>query len=367
MSDLFNVTFKEELNLTALSIDSAATSYIVYFTDGTNKNFSVSYSGSGTVQNSTIRAYPNFASAQNISSSEIYSKSGYTTRSRFMQFASTPMGTRQDISVYMLASGSASYGIIYVHDSGDPVEGAYIQILKYYASSSQYLNIEQKVTNNEGKAPIYYQDGAYYKFYVYDSDGGLLYASSQPEQFICDTTCIIEINLDTSADSNFIKPYMTANCYGNETSNSIVYSYADVTGLTHSISYLAWRGSSAVCNSTVSASSGSYICALSAPENLSNYLYTCEIRASASPDLTYFVGMLDFRDIIPTDDWLLVGIAAVVVVGTCFFNPALGIGVLGVSLVALSQLGFIDITEGAAIMIFGAGGLLAFIMLREGN
>jgi len=363
LSTTFYTIFEHETSLSSLNADSATATYYTYFADGTNKNFSVDYSG--TVSNSTVKGYPDFYTTANISSEEIYSKENYTTRSKFMQYATTDLGEQHNNTIYMLPSSSSTYGIVYVHDAGDPESGAYVQIQKYYAGSGEYLNIEQKITNSEGKAPVYLQMDAYYKFVVYDSDAGLLYTSSQPEQFICDTTCEIEINLDSSANANFIKPYVIADCYGNTSGNYIYFTYSDVTGLTSSVNFLAYRGASVVCNNTISTSSGSYVCSLSAPENLSEYLYTCEVKGAASPSITYFTDLIDFRDITIITDWFLVGIVLVLAVGAGLYHPALSVGVLGVGLVAFAMLGFIDITEGAAIMFLGVSATLAYLMLKE--
>ena len=84
LSNWLNISYYLEEGLTNTTADSVVASFITTFQDGTTKNFPISYAG--TLHNSIIQGYPNFSSAE-ISSVEVYSKSGYTTRSRFMAHA----------------------------------------------------------------------------------------------------------------------------------------------------------------------------------------------------------------------------------------------------------------------------------------
>ena len=276
-----NVTFYDESNNTNISIENMLATFAVRFTDGTFKNFTVSYTG--MFGEGWVRGHPAFYTA-NVSSFEVYSKTGYTTRSRFMVQAATYLGTRQDVKVYMLEESKADYLIINVVDSGNAVVGAYVQILKYYGAGT-YLNVEQKITNVNGQAGAYLELDAYYKFAVYDSTGGQLYMSANPEQFVCVSgTCSITIDISGSSPLYFMTPYYSASCYGINATESIAFNFADQTGNTHNIRFRAWRstnitglGSAAVCDQTASASSASYVCTLAPPENFTTYAYTCAV------------------------------------------------------------------------------------------
>ena len=120
------VTFFDESTGLPIDIDNAVLSFNVWnstLSDPVVRNYSVSYAASNATANATVNGYPDFATA-NVSSFESYAKADYTSRSRFMTFASTELDVQQNISVFLLPLSQASYGIINVVDNGDPVEEA---------------------------------------------------------------------------------------------------------------------------------------------------------------------------------------------------------------------------------------------------
>lgn len=376
LSYIYNVTFFDEITLAAISIDSAAQTFTTHFPDGTLKNFTIGYSGSGTVQNASVRGYPNFYTA-NMSSFEVYSKASYATRSKFMMHSPMSFGAESDASVYLLPLNASAYGIINVLNAGSPVSSAYVQILKYYATSGLYTNIDQKITNSNGQAGGYYAIDAFYKFAVYDSAGNTLYTSPLPTQFVYVSSAYqVTIDISNASATDYTLPNVAMTCYGVNATNTIVFSYADATGKTSLINFLAWRSSNqsgagnVVCNSTVSASSSSYTCnltALGTNENMSKYQYTCSIRRVASPLSEVFWAIIDFRHWLGLGDWGIIALTAVVAAGVAgtVIHPVVGVGAAAIMLYSLAALQYINLSIGAMVWLLVVAAIVVYQGLRE--
>ncbi len=365
ISTWLNVSFYFENNLSATTADSIITQFTAMFPDSTSKNFTIAY---GTGQNNiTIRGYPDFYTAT-INSIEIYSKTDYTTRSRFMVSASTNLSIQQNASIYFLDDSNANYAIINVIDAGDAVSNAYIQVLKYYSNGSLYINVDQKVTNSEGKAAGYYDVYAYYRFVVSDSDGDVIYTSTGPEQFIIENS-IYQVTLDVADQDpiDLITPYAVAGCEGNETANAIIFDYADGTGLANQVRFLAYRANSTtpVCNQTISGSSASHVCYLSGGENLSLYPYTCEVWREASPWWLDLVNILDFRSLTGNSDWQIIAIFLIVVLAGAVAHVAIGFILGGISLFAIDAIGIYPLGYDVTLPIMVVGFVLAWLAARR--
>lgn len=372
ISDLFIISFFDEVNLTALSVDSAANTYSIAFTDGYIKNFSLN---DGNTTSTTIRAYPDFATVT-LSSSEVYSKVDYTTRSRFILSSSTDFDTAQNISVYLLPDSEATYVIINVVDAGDPVDGAYVQILKYYSTTGSYLNIEQKITNVNGQASANVDLDSFYRFAVYNSAGSQQYYSSDMEQFICNSgTCSVTIDISGASAIDYQYSYESAVCYGLNATSQIYFDYLDQTGKTSQLNFLVYRLYNdtdvipdPVCNYTVSGSSASYTCPLSAPENITKYAYACVIFRSASPPKLVYGDVIDFRDpSLGMQDWMFIMIIAVIGVAGAATGPAVGIAAVGLMVGLMYYLNVLNMNVGAMAGIVVTALAVAFLMQRGNN
>jgi hypothetical protein len=366
-SAIYNMTFVDETTLTPISADAAAQTYNILLPDGTTKTFGLSYAG----PNAEVWYYPN-AIPETISSSfETYSKGTYSTRSRFTINQTPNMSSTSAVTIYLAPLNSSSYSLLSVVNNGAPVTGAYIQVLRYYVGTGLYDNIDQKITNNNGQAGGYYDVSAWYKFVIYDSSWNQLYISASPEQFVCTPNCALTINIASQNHVNMIGPYVSAYCAGNNTTNAIVYTFADFTGQATSMNFLAWRVNASnpvtVCNSTVAGSSGGYTCNLAPPENLSNYAYACEVRYTASPAHVAFGNIIDFQQFTPLTDWGPVALVFIIGLGACAFHISIGVGLAGISLYILSAMGWVQINQAVTIPILIVSLVLAFLFAKRGD
>lgn len=136
------------------------------------------------------------------------------------------------------------------------------------------------------------------------------------------------------------------------------------------MNFLAWRTTNGsltvhtpVCNANVTGSSGGYICALSPPENLSNYAYLCEIRDNYNGlDRQVFGRIIDFRLIDGVTDWLLVAIVAIVGLAACGVSPVAGLAIVGIGVAALSYLEYIPFGQAFMVNVLVVIGMLIFLM-----
>ena len=201
-STIYNISFYSEATLAALTLDSASATHTVTFPDGAQKSFTIYRT---TVNSIVIRAYPS-AAIMNLSSQEIFSATNYSTRARFIPLHSTSFSTEVDGSVYFMPLSGATYGLVYVIRNANPVSSVYVSITKNYAATGSYIDLGQIITDSSGMAGTYVQLDAWYKFYVYAQNGTLLYASSQPQQFVCSTSpCRITLDI-ASINQTFATP-----------------------------------------------------------------------------------------------------------------------------------------------------------------
>lgn len=376
LTTIFNVSFYDESTWLNKSIDSVTASYTVLFPDGDNKSFIIT-AGNGSVNNINtfmVRGFPS-AFIANLSAMEVYTGTNYTTRTRFLMDAAVPFNQSNNINIYLYPLSSSTYVIINIQKNRAPVENAYVQITKYHAistSSGEYVNIDQEITDANGQAGLYTDLAAYYKFAVYSSSGSLLYTSSTPQKFVCSSSpCSVTIDLSSAAALYYLSASTVGNCFANLTANSLVCSYSDYTGMTSSINFLAWRstnnswGAAAVCNGTVTGSSGGYTCALPTGENFSLYAYTWEIRITSSPPHTVLVGIEDWRTIAGYTDWIMLVILSIICFGAAGLSPVAGIIITVVGVAILGYTGVVPISQSWMVAIALSGGVIVFLMTRR--
>lgn len=369
ISRILNITFFDESTLAAINIDNAVLSFQVTVNpaDGSNRNFTISYVNASNISSATVKAYPNTTNAT-LNSIEAYSKSLYTSRSRFMINANTNLSIQQNLSIYLLPDSLANYAIVSVVDRGDAVQGAYVQILKFFSSSTQYTLTDMRITNSEGQFATYIDPIAYYKFVVIDSDGTILYTSISPEQFICDTTCKITIDINTQNLINLLGPYANSSCTANETTNVVTCGYTDPSGKTSAINFLIYRQNSRTpaYNNTVSASSTQVVVNMTTiGENLTTYWYQWEIWRTASPPLMHGAGIFDRRIIDAISDWMPMGLTFILVVATAAASIPVAIGLAGMSLVVMTYMGVMNLSFETTVPIMMVCFVVAFMLAKR--
>ena len=373
ISDLINVTFFDQNNLSAMPIDASAQVFTLAFPDGTTKNFSISYSGISAVQNASVRAYPDFYWG-NVSSVEVYSKTGYIPAARFLVNANMSFASPQFVSMYLIPSTLATAATINVVEAGKAYPNAYVTVQRFYPGNSSYITVQQAITNSNGQANFFGDVTAYYRFIVYSPAYSTVYISTTPEQFTnpAGTGYSITLNLGTTyIIFNATTPVGT--CYGVNSTQSIVYTFVDASGVTQKVRMLAWRYSNTtnpilLLNITYNASSASYVFPLPAGENFTLYKYACEMDIDAPPWTPFVVNLIDYTVMTQIADLAFVFICLVLSLGTAGVHPVMGIIVLTVGLVCLALVGIITpaMMPAAAIgYLVIVGAIVAIFMLPK--
>lgn len=363
VSTILYITFYDEASGAAINIDSAALSFNV-----TNVSFLIQFTGVNATQNATIRAYPDFITA-NISSIESYAKSDYTSRTRFMVNANTTLNVQQNVSIFFLSDASAAQAIINVVDRGEPVPGVYVTILKYFAATSIYTQTDQKITNSEGQLATLIDPLAYYKFLIVDADGNTLFLSSGPEQIICGD-CEITIDISGANLISVLGPYTNSTCVANYTTNFVTCTYLDQTGRTSSVNLLIYRQNShtPAYNNTISAASAQWIINMTdIGENLTAYWYQWEIWRTASPASLNNIGLFDGRILAGIIDAGWVMVVAVIVIATAAGHIAIGVGLAGAVLPVLTFAGLTDLGLEVTVPIMVVMFAIAFLLARRSS
>ena len=345
---------KDELNSSNVTGDAALAFTYTADSSSLEKTTGISFS---SVTNFSVCVYPSYNSTTfYISSIEDYSATNYKTRHRYMRNASVST-QMADTIIYLLPTTDATEVQFSVKEDGVTKPNVDVEVLKFFTANSTYVSIGQIRIGSSGYAIDYVDTSAWYKFKVYDTNGSVLYETTDPEQIVCPsgTTCTHEISYYTSQQT-FTPVPLNATCTGNKTANTVLCSYVDSTGRTHSIYFKVEKSGTTICESNITGSSGQMLCDMTAKgENLTTYVYDYKIYRSASPEILAASGFIDLRDVQSIfDPWVIGALAFVAVLSLAFyFHPGLAVAGGGVAIFASAVLGVfpIGLTTAAMLLI----------------
>lgn len=105
---------------------------------------------------------------------------GFSERSYFFTLVNRSVN---HLSLYLSDDGSLEDITVTLYDEyGTRLEGYEIRLLRYYASESGYLVVDEGMTNTFGQTIVSaIQSGPYYKFRVLDTDGSILKTTSSAQ------------------------------------------------------------------------------------------------------------------------------------------------------------------------------------------
>lgn len=208
LTDLYQITFIDELNLSTIAADTALFNYQIRLNDGTTKNFMIAAGGTPSALNGyTIQGYPIVANVS-ITSEEFYTKSGYTTRKREQYNIQTPFSYIYGIDIYLLPTNSSTASLIYVIDGlNTPIPNEQVKVFKFFPANSTYYQIDDQTTNGAGIAVTNVDTSGYYYFFAYNTNHELEYSSLSPEQFVCISgTCSVTLRIVKQGYQNVTLP-----------------------------------------------------------------------------------------------------------------------------------------------------------------
>lgn len=212
----FNITFRDEVTRELLSNTTVFIDLISVF-NATSYNTTTGYLGLELLvpADYTIRYYA----------------ADYPERDYYETIASESFFT---FNLYLLNTTEATDTLVTVQDTtGDDVENATVQLLRYYPYCNCYEVVEMAKTSYNGLSYFVSQEvQGHYKFIV-EYERVTEFISTQPENFIADTTSgqiekFIQINLD----ENYYESYVgLTNLYTllthNTVTNTVSYAWND--------------------------------------------------------------------------------------------------------------------------------------------
>lgn len=271
-----------------------------------------------------------------------YSSSGKTVQYHFLQnFTLTSSNIPNNIILRdLLSSESTSFLINYQDDFYLPVQGAIIDILRYYIGLGSFLSVEHGLTDAGGQANGHLiTESTIYMFNVW-KNGVLLYSSPQYKALCQATPCQINlrptINTTYSQISNLIYTFTSDAIF--QTTKNIVLMFSTTDGSSTNISMSTFNNlnNATICSSSILTSSGSLNCSI--PTSYTNSTYTVIVMRDGS-----FLGYKVYSLNKPTQ---IFGSQSMILTALTFLTLA-----------------FMGITSGTAAIIFGIVGLVMASLL----
>lgn len=327
-----------------------------------------------TTLNNTGVAYvcrPNWASTLDGEFTVYYSNTTAAPRYYYLTADET---TATNISVYVLASTSASYIKFNVMNQfGNPLADRELQLLRYLPETATYLFVAMATTDDNGETtvPLYSAGGSYYTIYVYD--GTDLEKTFANELVVCYAGSSCEHDLvisDVYDESEFWEDYgsVSWNCSEGTTGSPDPYSlvscsWTDGTGNPHNFTLQMWKINATGmtlqdCDPVNSSASGTVSCLSDDPLNGS--IFTWKFTRH-SDERVLADGMVDGREAA----YKAIGaVYAFMVIIVCAFAgiaiPGVGVIVAVIGLAVASWLGLIEIGVAAIVGLMLAAVILAW-------
>ena len=164
------------------------------------------------------------------------------------------------LDLYLLSlTNSTDVTFTIKDESGNTLEGATINLKRYYVDQSAYITVAMGKTDNEGRTVIdvdfddaFYQTFTTYKTFSKNTEGAKIFKTA------------ITLNIDTLSNS-FAKIDLINRIISNISFNNLTqtfsYYFSDPEGLTRTGTLEVLVGDTVVCTSTATSSSATILCA----------------------------------------------------------------------------------------------------------
>ncbi len=218
-----------------------------------------------------------------------FTAAGYVDKQYFLNNATLTNSTNE-ISLYLLPDATAIEFFISVERDLEPIEGATINIEKYFVGEGVYKTTEIDETDTSGEITAYLDLDKKYRFTI-SQDGEILGIINK--RAACEAApCTITLSLSTAAEnpfSNFDTAFASNVLYNlsyNDVTKIVTFDFIDTTGLATYFRMIVYKGftnqsSTKIYDNKVYSSSGSMTF------NASNYTsgdFTVETYISKSPE-----------------------------------------------------------------------------------
>jgi len=271
-----------------------------------------------------------------------------------------------DIKLYdLLASESTTFLISFKDDYYLPVEGAIIDIWRYYVGDGQYRSVEMGETSEDGETDGHLiEEDIKYKFYV-RKNGETIYISPEYNAFCKATPC--QINLYQKAGVTTIGDVTEVENLDysldiDEDNREVSLEYSTLDGspaemLMTVVKYDNWMNET-VCNQTQTSSGGTLKCLI--PLSYSNATYYTKVTKDGS-----FVAY-DIVDLSPSSTDIFGAGTGIILTVLMYLTLAMmgmanGIAVIAFGLIGIILATFLNIFSGGSIL--SAGGTVLWLII----
>lgn len=255
---IYNETTRSQINA---SMDS---SFEYYTGDGgTVKNYTLD-----SEANQTFTFCTNYNDTFVVKSIINLKANGYNERTFYFNDESYT-NTTTHTPLYMLNSTLGTSIVIQTRDSGlVPLEGYFVEVDRYYPEINDYRTVMSEETDEYGQfVGRFIEHTVKYRFTFKDSNNDVKKTTSDMTLFCrsayCSLPFVIEDTTDDTERFENVTDYDWTFIFNNAT-NVFTYTWVDVSGITATnrleVKRYLINGSSYVCNSTSSASSGTLTC-----------------------------------------------------------------------------------------------------------
>lgn len=188
--------------------------------------------------------------------------------------------TFQNISLYdLLTEDSTSFLVTYQDSNFLPIEGAIIDLWRYYVGEGLYRSVEHARTDEDGQTRLHFvTEDIKYKALV-RVDNSLVYNSNEFLALCQTTPCLLNLREDEEIDS--LNDYdsvanLEFEVIINEDTNKVEVTFATIDGssTTLSTNVTKWDAyeNNTICSNSLTGSGGFYVCDYGASIENSTYL-----------------------------------------------------------------------------------------------
>lgn len=221
-----------------------------------------------TTANTTFQFCSNYNGTFNVKATILLENASYHPRTYELIENYSNASTRQK-KLYMLPTTNGTNVIIEVKDSGNiPLTDYFVEIYRFYPETNNYTQVISDQTDLYGQIVAkLIENTVKYKFLFRDSNGTLVKTSEGVTIACRATICVLPFIIEDTTDDfdRFVNDtdYDWSFTFDNST-NIFTFSWNDVSGSSATMRLLVERyqanGTTTVCNSTSTASSGSITC-----------------------------------------------------------------------------------------------------------
>lgn len=273
-----NFTLKDEINQTLIvpvtNPTTMQTTFNYWLGNGSvYKKYSYQSINSSVLNNYTFCIYPyypnNFTFKADLDSS--FSAMGYSENEYHLRNATLTNNTADfDLFLYILDATQATKFYVTIQQGINFISEALVTISKYFIGEGVYKTTSIKISDDDGKFPLFVDLDGKYKFTVVQ-DSILL--GVVEKTMTCESApCTITINLNENFGSylagweTYYAQNVLSNLTYNATTKMVEYTFLDITGLANyfrlvvsPISYNTTTAT-AICDTTTYSSTGTITC-----------------------------------------------------------------------------------------------------------